>query len=89
MLIYLLEYILEKLLLPGQVESWIVIADLGGRGITDLPLSVSACFGFSILMYILLRASKLCLAQYRIIIAQGYTKATLLMPLPLYFGHGN
>ena len=25
--------------IPGQVESWIIIYDLGGMGITEMPMS--------------------------------------------------
>lgn len=43
MITYFLEYVVDKMLLPGQVENWVVIADLGGQGITELPLTV-CCF---------------------------------------------
>jgi hypothetical protein len=37
---YFLEYIIENLLLPGQVENWVIIQDLNGMGVTSLPLGV-------------------------------------------------
>ena len=40
MITYFLEYVIANMLLPGQVENWVVIGDLGGQGITDLPLTV-------------------------------------------------
>ena len=33
------EEIIKNMFIPGQVENWIIIYDLGGMGITDLPIS--------------------------------------------------
>jgi hypothetical protein len=33
------ETVIEHFFLPGQVESWSIIYDLGGMGLTDLPLT--------------------------------------------------
>ncbi|CAD8181876.1 unnamed protein product [Paramecium pentaurelia] len=32
-----LEYVLANYMLPGQIENWVVVMDLGGLGITSLP----------------------------------------------------
>ena len=37
--IYVHEEIIGKMFLPGQVENWVVIYDLGGMGVTDIPMS--------------------------------------------------
>lgn len=37
--IYVHEEIIRSMFIPGQVENWIVIYDLGGMGITDIPIS--------------------------------------------------
>ena len=37
-MVYLLEYIIENFLLPGQVESWNLIINLNNIGLFDLPL---------------------------------------------------
>lgn len=34
--IYLTNYVLQYLLIPGQIENWIVFVDFDGVGITDL-----------------------------------------------------
>lgn len=39
LLCFLLEFAIQKLLLPGQVENWIVITDLNNKGLSDLPIS--------------------------------------------------
>ncbi len=38
--IFVHEQIIDKLFLPGQVENWDVIYDLGGMGITEIPTGV-------------------------------------------------
>ena len=35
-IIYLMNYVMEYLLIPGQIENWIIFADLDGVGVTDL-----------------------------------------------------
>lgn len=37
--IYVHEEIIRNMFIPGQVENWVVIYDLGGMGITDIPIS--------------------------------------------------
>mmetsp|Transcript_35566 Transcript_35566/g.32050 ORF Transcript_35566/g.32050 Transcript_35566/m.32050 type:complete len:292 (+) Transcript_35566:118-993(+) len=37
---YFLTYVIENLLLPGQVENWVIIQDMGKMGITELPLKM-------------------------------------------------
>ena len=37
---YLLEYVLLYLMLPGQIENWIIIVDLNYMGLFNLPISV-------------------------------------------------
>ncbi len=37
---YFLDYVIRHMLLPGQVENWIVITDLNGLGIMSLPYGV-------------------------------------------------
>lgn len=37
---YVLVYVIENLMLPGQVENWIFIIDLNKVGLTNLPLAV-------------------------------------------------
>lgn len=39
-LTYLLQFTIENLMLPGQVENWNFIIDLHSMGISNLPLSV-------------------------------------------------
>ena len=38
--IFVHERIIETFFLPGQVENWNVIYDLGGMGFTDIPIGV-------------------------------------------------
>lgn len=38
---YLLEYTIMHLMLPGQIENWVFIVDLGNMGLFGLPLSVN------------------------------------------------
>lgn len=38
--IFVHEKIIETFFLPGQVENWNVIYDLGGMGFTDIPIGV-------------------------------------------------
>jgi len=38
-LTYFLEYIVNQLLLPGQVENWIILLDLKNMGLATLPLN--------------------------------------------------
>ena len=37
--IFVHEEIIKNMFIPGQVENWIVIYDLGGMGISDIPIS--------------------------------------------------
>jgi len=37
---YFLDYVMKNLLLPGQVENWVVITDLENVGIMNLPYSL-------------------------------------------------
>lgn len=37
--VYVHEEIIKRMFLPGQVESWVVIYDLGGMGITEMPMN--------------------------------------------------
>jgi len=47
MITFFLEYVIGNMLLPGQVENWVVIADLGKQGITSLPISsIKQVFGY-------------------------------------------
>jgi CRAL/TRIO domain len=39
LLCFLLEYAVQKLMIPGQIENWVVITDLNGVGLTKLPIS--------------------------------------------------
>lgn len=36
---YLLDLIIEEMMIPGQVENWVSITDMGKMGLTDLPIS--------------------------------------------------
>ena len=33
------EEIINNMFIPGQVENWVIIYDLGGMGVTDIPMS--------------------------------------------------
>ena len=35
---YLLDLVIEKMMIPGQVENWVSITDMGKMGLTDLPI---------------------------------------------------
>ena len=37
--LYVHEQIINQCFIPGQVENWIVIYDLGGMGVSDIPIS--------------------------------------------------
>lgn len=37
--VYVHEEVIKKMFIPGQVESWVIIYDLGGMGITEMPMS--------------------------------------------------
>jgi hypothetical protein len=39
LLCFLLEYAVQKLLIPGQVENWVVLTDLNSQGLRKLPVS--------------------------------------------------
>jgi hypothetical protein len=39
--VFVNEWIIKNMFLPGQIENWIVIYDLGKMGITDIP--INAC----------------------------------------------
>lgn len=41
---YFIEYMLSNAILPGQVENWIIITDMKGVGLTNVPYSVSFTF---------------------------------------------
>mmetsp|Transcript_8420 Transcript_8420/g.8334 ORF Transcript_8420/g.8334 Transcript_8420/m.8334 type:complete len:392 (+) Transcript_8420:226-1401(+) len=36
---FLLEYMVQNMLLPGQIEAWVCFSDLGHKGLSDLPTS--------------------------------------------------
>lgn len=38
-IVFVQEVVIEKMFIPGQVESWNIIYDLGGLGITDVPVT--------------------------------------------------
>lgn len=38
-IVYVQEEVIEKMFIPGQVECWNIIYDLGGMGITDVPVN--------------------------------------------------
>ena len=33
------EEVINNMFIPGQVENWVIIYDLGGMGVTDIPMS--------------------------------------------------
>ena len=33
------EEIIKNMFIPGQVENWVIIYDLGGMGVTEIPIS--------------------------------------------------
>lgn len=37
---FMLEYIKKNLLLPGQVENWIILMDLDKLGLNEIPYAV-------------------------------------------------
>lgn len=37
--IYANEFCINNMFLPGQVESWVTIYDLGNTGLSDIPMS--------------------------------------------------
>jgi hypothetical protein len=37
--IFVHEEIIRTMFIPGQIENWVVIYDLGGMGVTDIPIS--------------------------------------------------
>jgi CRAL/TRIO domain len=39
LLCFLLEYMLDKMMLPGQVENWMVLSDLGKMGLGNISIS--------------------------------------------------
>ena len=39
-LAYLFEFLVQEMMLPGQVENWIFIVDLKDMGLATLPFSV-------------------------------------------------
>jgi hypothetical protein len=41
---YFIEHMLRHCLLPGQVENWIMVTDLTGIGVTNLPTTVREKF---------------------------------------------
>ncbi len=36
--VFVHEEVMRTMFIPGQVESWVVIYDLGGMGITEMPM---------------------------------------------------
>ncbi|CAG9309942.1 unnamed protein product [Blepharisma stoltei] len=36
---FLLEFMVQNMLLPGQIEAWVCFSDLGRKGLSDLPTS--------------------------------------------------
>ena len=41
---YFLVYVIEKLMLPGQIENWNYVIDFNHMGVTELPTSVNNIF---------------------------------------------
>jgi len=39
MVIYVQEEVIKRMMIPGQVENWIIIYDIQNMGLTDLPMS--------------------------------------------------
>lgn len=39
MLIFLLDYVVDHMLLPGQIENWVVLIDLGKKGLGNLSVN--------------------------------------------------
>lgn len=37
---YFLEYVINNLMLPGQIERWVVVEDMKGMSLTSLPFGV-------------------------------------------------
>lgn len=37
--VYASEFVINNMFLPGQVESWVTIYDLGSKGLSDIPMS--------------------------------------------------
>ena len=37
--VYTYEFIIQRMFLPGQIENWICIYDLGKMGLTDVPIT--------------------------------------------------
>lgn len=42
LLTYFLEFVINNLLIPGQVENWVLIADMSGLNVLTVPYSVSS-----------------------------------------------
>lgn len=38
---FFLDYVIDNMFLPGQVENWVTITDMGHMGLSDLPVNVS------------------------------------------------
>lgn len=38
---FFLDYVIDNMFLPGQVENWVTITDMGSMGLSDLPINVS------------------------------------------------
>jgi len=38
---FFLDYVIDNMFLPGQVENWVTITDMGNMGLSDLPINVS------------------------------------------------
>lgn len=43
-MMFYMDYVVNNFMLPGQVESWIFVINLGKIGITSLPTTVSFSF---------------------------------------------
>lgn len=37
---FFLDYVIDNMFLPGQVENWVTITDMGNMGLSDLPINV-------------------------------------------------
>lgn len=41
---YFLEYVIKNLMLPGQIERWVVVEDMKGMSLTSIPFGVRKHF---------------------------------------------
>lgn len=45
LLCFTLEFMIREMMIPGQIENWIVITDLCNKSLTELPLKVRTNLG--------------------------------------------